>query len=323
MVAGERNDNDGRTNTRSRGWCFTINNYTAEHEDALRALTAARYMVFGREVGEQGTEHLQGYIYFATLKSFRQMKDMLPAGAHIEAARGSAEQNKDYCSKDGDFEEFGEMPMSQADKGLAGAEYWTEQREIIMHGELEDIDDKLFIKSYGTIKAIRKDFMKEVDDMPSGTRHCWYYGGTDSGKSYRARQEMPDYYDKMLNKWWDGYQVGVHDDVLLDDFDRNHAYLGSHLKRWLDVYAFKAEVKNGCLNLRPKKIIITSNYHPDELWSEDPQLLSAIKRRMQIFRFERKYEEPEHLPDHQGNQVRAYKPGDNIPMFNRQPHPDF
>lgn len=95
---------------RSRGWCFTINNYT--DDDILEILYMhdnAEYTVFGFEVGKKGTPHIQGYTYFRNQISFSTIKELLTR-ANIRAARGNADQNYDYCSKDNDFYEFGDRP---------------------------------------------------------------------------------------------------------------------------------------------------------------------------------------------------------------------
>lgn len=62
--------------------------------------------------------------------------------------------------------------------------------------------------------------------------------------------------------------------------------MGYELKVWADRYKFLAEVKgtsNG-VPIRPKKIVVTSNYHPKEIWS-DAQTLEPILRRFKITRF--------------------------------------
>lgn len=66
-------------------------------------------MVVGKEQGEQGTKHLQGYLYYDNARSFASVKKLIPK-AHIEAAKGSPAQNKEYCTKEGDFFELGDMP---------------------------------------------------------------------------------------------------------------------------------------------------------------------------------------------------------------------
>jgi len=65
--------------------------------------------------------------------------------------------------------------------------------------------------------------------------------------------------------------------MLLDDFGTAHACLGHYVKQWADIYPFQAEVKGGTLqNIRPQKIFITSNYTPEEIWTEDPAMVAAI-----------------------------------------------
>ena len=96
--------------SRSRGFVFTINNYTDDDDVGLALLKAmSDYLVVGKETGDEGTPHYQGYVYFKTLKAFKQIKECIPR-AHIEAAKGNALQNREYCTKQGDFEEFGECP---------------------------------------------------------------------------------------------------------------------------------------------------------------------------------------------------------------------
>lgn len=100
----------------ARNWCFTLNNYTPEEYD--RILTACRNVPFskyiiGKETGEQGTPHLQGFVCttlehykFRPLERLRFGNVALRDGknaVHWEAAKGSIDENREYCSKDGDF----------------------------------------------------------------------------------------------------------------------------------------------------------------------------------------------------------------------------
>jgi len=95
--------------TRNRAWCFTINNYTFEEMDACINLPV-EYKVFGFEVGKKGTPHIQGYLYHNDRISMKQLKKSIPR-AHLEKAKGSPQQNYDYCTKDGEFYEFGNLPV--------------------------------------------------------------------------------------------------------------------------------------------------------------------------------------------------------------------
>ena len=94
--------------SRSRYWCFTLNNYTAEDEARL-LLDDARvsYIVYGREVGESGTPHLQGFVQFQARVRLAQVKQFVGPTAHCEYCR-NVPASITYCKKDGDRSERGE-----------------------------------------------------------------------------------------------------------------------------------------------------------------------------------------------------------------------
>lgn len=94
---------------RSRGWCMTINNYTDYDIALLTDIDELqyRYCIIGFEIGDQGTPHLQVYIYYDNAIWFNKMKKIFLT-AHIEAQKGSIKSAIEYCMKDEDYYEIGE-----------------------------------------------------------------------------------------------------------------------------------------------------------------------------------------------------------------------
>jgi len=118
----------------SCNWLFTVNNYTEEVVEAVRALIDSphcTYVVFGYEVGALcGTPHLQCFAVFNNKPRHTAIHNTVPTASTF-IAHGTATQNIDYCKKgtqpkeewdelgrdgpnygkDAKFEEFGDPPL--------------------------------------------------------------------------------------------------------------------------------------------------------------------------------------------------------------------
>ena len=129
------------TEQRARAWCFTINNPTSPTLPEIDC----RYLVYGRETGESGTPHLQGLIVFKNAKKFSQLKKQLPT-AHLEVKRGTFKEASDYCKKDGDFTEIGELPDDPTEKGRKEKRRYEELWEQCKTGNIEDMDKQLWFR---------------------------------------------------------------------------------------------------------------------------------------------------------------------------------
>ena len=265
-----------------RNFCFTQNNYTnTELVDGLEC----KYIVYGKEIGESGTPHLQGFVTFLNPRAMSGVIKSLP-GCHVEIAR-TVEEAIAYCKKDGDFVERGVMPAFKVHElgGEATKRKWENIWELAKCNKIEEVDPEERIKHYKTLRAIQKDYGVRADDLdvPSDYKGIlWIWGAPGCGKSRFVRDTYAreDIYDKTCNKWWDGY--AGEKIVLLDDFGKSHKVLGEHIKRWGDRYSFPAEIKGGKIDIRPERLIVTSNYAPCDVWDDDNVLLQAILRRTEI-----------------------------------------
>ena len=114
----------------STRWVFTINNPTQDDKDHVAGLginPLRKYLVVGREQGESGTPHLQGFVVFTRALSRVRVSGFLPR-AHVEPARGSSHQAATYCQKDGDFDEYGTIPLQQGANNVLESLYeWADE----------------------------------------------------------------------------------------------------------------------------------------------------------------------------------------------------
>lgn len=123
--------------SKSRGWCFTINNYT--DEDIMRCvmtdlLGERRYIICGFERGEVcNTPHIQGYIHFENAVSFDSVRDFFPNIKLFEAKATGKKFSKrwTYCKKDCEYWEEGECPAQGKRSDLAEIAVRAEKGESI------------------------------------------------------------------------------------------------------------------------------------------------------------------------------------------------
>jgi len=267
--------------SRSRAWCYTINNYSLEEHDAVRGLDCV-YNVFAEEVGESGTPHLQGYIHFATLKSLSQLKKLMPR-AYLAVRKGTIDEAVNYCKKDGKYEEVGVKPASQEEKGQRGKAKMTEILKRAREGDeqwLEETHPGEYYRHLATFRSHKKPKTEIMDEL----QHEWWVGETGTGKSRKLWADHPDHYRKELNKWWCGY-TGQDVVAIEEASPATCQHLASRVKMWADRYPFDGEIKGGKLHgIRPIKVIVLSNYTIEECFPA-PQDHEPLNRRFSVVRF--------------------------------------
>lgn len=266
--------------SRHRAYAFTINNYTDEDVESCKKLKC-RYIILGDEIGENGTKHIQGYVYFNQAKSFASVKKKIPRG-HIEPAKGNAEQNREYCSKQSVLFTSGEPPKQgkRTDLELVN--------EVVKDNP--DMPMRSVIKSgranYQTIRIAEKYLTYFEEPRDWETQVYWFYGASGTGKSREAfetaKQNGNYYVCNETNKWWDGYDG--HEIVIIDDMRKNFSTY-NRLLNILDRYECRVEVKGGHRQLRAKTIYITSCYSPEEMFDNREDKYQLLRRITEIKQF--------------------------------------
>lgn len=265
-----------RDRASKRAWCFTVNNYTDANQASLRA-TECRYIIFGREVGESGTPHLQGYVEFANALTLAGAKRRLGIdAAHLEPRRGTPIEAATYCRKDGDFEERGELPNESGRR--RNYEQFTSAVTDLTQ-PMESVASEFpgeFMRYHRGATELRA----RLSAIPRSfkTTVIWLWGPTGVGKSRMAQELYPGAYWKPPGKWWDGY-VGQ-PTVVLDDL-RGRDFEFNYLLRLLDRYPLRVEYKGGSAEFAPKTIFITSCTAPNASYSNDSEDLAQLQRRVE------------------------------------------
>lgn len=266
---------------RSRYWCFTLNNYDLEDEADIQAARNLQYLVYGREVGENGTPHLQGYIEFtdrvrmATIKNRTNCQEM-----HLEVAKGNAAQNRVYCTKQGSYHEEG-IPENKVVTLMSMIQTGAQDMEIY------EAFPNQFIKNHAGISRAKKLYLPDrnwIMDIEL------YMGSSGTGKTVAAwkywyeKKESIFEVNLQSNFPMDGYDG--EEIILLDEF-RSQLPFGFLLKL-LDSKPLKLNIKYGSTKIQATRIIITSNQWPWEWYpkiNDKSMLYRRINEWAEIYEF--------------------------------------
>lgn len=136
-----------------------MNNYTDEDVAYIFNLDGQKsdikYFVAGLEIGEQGTPHVQGFVHIdkdpktCGIKFWKNYFEF-GARAHFESARGTDEQSRDYCTKEGPYIEIG-VPSLPGDKFRKIYETAKEDLEKAIQ-----LDFEFGMRNYHQLKAINE-----------------------------------------------------------------------------------------------------------------------------------------------------------------------
>jgi len=269
-------------NPRSRTWIFTINN--PESDDLPRHWPSVKYVVWQKERGAAGTEHLQGYVVWAAQRTLSACKAS-NGQAHWEIRRGTHAQAKDYAMKE--------------DTRLAGPwELGEHEEERMGRGKRNDLEDikadvdagmglaELAQKHFSTM-AKHSRWIKEYMTLTGKYKRSWptyttvFWGPTGTGKTrtMHALAGAKAYWMKKpgagQTTFFDSYDG--EEDVVIDEFYGWIPY--DLLLRMCDRYPLLVDTKGGAVYFCPKRIWITSNARPQDWYPR--AWTPAMQRRLE------------------------------------------
>lgn len=274
---------------KARNLVFTLNNYDKieNYEEGLNKLAEdAKYLVYGFEIGESGTPHIQGYIEFKSPRSYKNINNMYFSNkAYMATRKGSSQQASDYCKKEGNFKEFGEISKQGERADL------NELKNKILNGET-NIDDIVennteAYHQYGrTLEKVEEVRNKRIYRTEM-TKGIWYYGESGVGKTKKAFEgyDPETHYNLNTddNGWWDGY-CGQ-ETVIINEFRGELTY--RELLKLVDWNPETVKRRNRApFPFTSKLVIITSSLRPDKIYKnrmrEDK--IEQLYRRFEIIK---------------------------------------
>lgn len=213
------------------------------------------YLIVGREIGENGTPHIQGYGELKKQTRWNTIKALL-SRAHIESRRGTQEEAIKYSKKDDDFKEFG-TPRKQGSRGDLDA--------VRQQAASEGMRSVTATRNLQQINVASKFLTFNEEPRRDASVVVWIWGPSGAGKTKLAYDRVGEdvYVKNTPNKWFDGYDA--HKDVIIDDL-KPKMMKTEEILAILDRYEVRVECKGGSRQFLASRIFVTSIYSPAEFW---------------------------------------------------------
>lgn len=294
--------------SQSRKWQITINNpldhgYTHTVLSDLLSGMKLVYWCLADEVGQEGTYHT--HIFLCSRPSpirFSTLRNRFP-GAHLEVARGTSQENRDYVTKSGKWEkdkkhetqvpgtflEWGEMPVERPGSRNDIADVYAMLKDGLNNYEiLEQVPEMMF--KIDKLELVRQTFMDvQFANTWRNMDVTYIYGSTGTGKTrsvmerfgYASVYRVTDYLHPF-----DGYTG--QDIVLFEEFNGSVPLLD--MLKYLDGYPLvlpaRYSNKQACFTkvFFATNIPLTCQYK--EIQRESPETFHAFLRRIHhVYRY--------------------------------------
>lgn len=245
----------------AKNWCFTLNSPEAGKSakqlvEMIHEKFDTQYVIGGLETAPStGRKHLQGFLMLKKKQRLTALTKILQM--HFIVARGSPQENRTYCSKEGNFHEAGELPGDNQGKRSDIKAI----KELVKNGATRSE----VVNAATSFQSAKMGLLLIQHKTPPAVRQppevIWCHGATGSGKSRWAFNLHPDAYAWPGSVWFDGYEDQKV--AILDDFRPKDLPFNTLLKV-LDRYKLQLPIKGGHVWWQPQKIIITAPGTPEE-----------------------------------------------------------
>lgn len=282
---------------KAKGWFLTYPQCPCPKEDCLadlrdglkekRNLTIDEYVV-AEEKHENGDPHLHAFIKLdKRIRFSKNLFDIIYEGktyhGHYEIAKSWHAVEK-YCKKEGDYISNLNIKAAQnkQSKKIGVKELESDPLELLERGVISGFQLANFVKNqnvYNLLKNKRKA-NRDINLDIEKKRHIWYYGESNSGKTYRLKTMIkndPDnWFQIPTNNDWIGYSGEKN--LYLDEFKGQLTI--QEINRICDGSA-KVNVKGGTLQLASDVVVhICSNFNIKDCYKKtEAVLLESLYNR--------------------------------------------
>ena len=285
-----------------RSYVGTKNNYCDEDILHLEKFydKCCSFLVYGKEVGETGTPHLQIYFEMEDAKSMKAVIKNLGFNLWLGYRRGTPSQAAGYCRKgtekpEHSYEEFLDTPSPTWEGQMYGhisqqgarndlvkvADMIIQEQRPIREVALEFPGS--FIRYHKGMIALRNHVL-QPRSLEQAPEVIVLWGPTGTGKTRDAYtkywKDEPHYVWRPSNgNWWDGYDGEKK--VILDEFRGQMDW--SDILGLLDRNEYRAPVKGSFVQIQADKFVITSPKPPHSWYNsvcDDHDKYQQLVRRI-------------------------------------------
>lgn len=251
-----------------------------------------KFLVFQLERTSTGRTHVQGFVRFKSPHRFPWVKRLLGNEVHLENARGTDQENIDYCTKEDSRVavglQLGECSAPGARSDLAHAAAAVVSGTPI--GELALENPAMYVRYHRGLRELRRVLRPAAASSFRTLEVKVFWGVPGYGKTRMAFEASGGYDQAYVLEYkggnrplyFDGYDR--ENCLIIDDFYSWIPY--AMLLRILDGHPYKVDQRGSWEWACWTKVFLTSNTNPDT-WYPTISDKSALKRRIsQVVHFE-------------------------------------
>ena len=262
-------------------WVFTNNNFITSTLDVLPE--KIRFIVWQTEQAPSTEHHhLQGYLQLHSKARLSTVKSLI-AGAFggspsCQIARGTAEQNIAYCTKE-ETRLFGPWQMGAPVTAGQRTDLEAACALIKANKTLEEVAESLpatYVRYHRGLGSLRTILAGSLGKMRSTFRLVYLWGAPGCGKTSAARIRWPDAYWLTENKeaWMGTYDGQT--TIVVDDFAGIMPL--QHVLRLCQPQPYEAPVKGGHTWVGASTVVLISNQDPDSWYTNERNYPAWISR---------------------------------------------